>query len=216
MKRMSVRLFVALVTFFIGVVAVSIWFFNYRANSDAVSADVSTTEKKFTAIDSNPISTINEDYAVYSTIINGKQYNDEAIVVNDYTSRGLLANAKNLNQKISSLTEDIINDYQAKNEENQKLENNFSVGSKVIFISEKEENQLFRKGQDGWAKFHKKYLKAERMISFSRVGFNQERTQALVNISMGCGWLCGEGGFVLLQKENGKWIILQDIGLWAS
>lgn len=121
-----------------------------------------------------------------------------------------------ISQEVYSLTEDTIDDYQLKNEEKQKLENNFSVRSKIIFISEKEENQLFRKGQDGWAKFHKKYPKAKRMISFSRVGFNKEQTQALVNVSMGCGWLCGEGSFIILQKENGKWVIQQNIGLWVS
>ncbi|MGI8638825.1 MAG: hypothetical protein ACR2MG_02580 [Pyrinomonadaceae bacterium] len=216
MRQFTLRLSIVLVTFFIGVSAVFIWFFNSQANSDALPINVSTTEKKIATIESNPISSFNEDYAVYSAILTNGQYDNEIIVINDYTSHGLIADARNPNQKISGLTEDTINDYQAKNEENQKLVNNFTVSGKVVFISEKEENQLFRKGQDGWANFYKKYPKAKRMISFSRVGFNQERTQALVSVSVGCGWLCGEGSFIVLQKENGKWIVQRNIGLWVS
>jgi hypothetical protein len=216
MQQFNLRLSITLVTFFIGVSAVSIWLFNRQANPDAIYVNVSKIEKKIAVTDSNPTSTIDEEYAVYSAILANEQYNNEVIVINDYTSHGLIANAKNLNQEVYSLTEDTINDYQVKNEKNQKLENNFTVQGKVVFISEKEESQLFRKGQDGWAMFYKKFPKAKRIISFSRVGFNQERTQALVSISMGCGWLCGEGSFMLLQKENEKWVVQQNIGLWVS
>ncbi len=150
-------------------------------------------------------------YSLCEGLINGEHY-----IINDYTSHGLIANATNLNKEISDLTEYTINDHQAKNEEDRKLENNFTFRGKVIFLSEKEQKQVFRKGQDGWTRFNKKYPKAKRIISFSRVGFNQERTQALVSVSMSCGGQCGEGGFILLQKENGKWNVQKDIGLWFS
>lgn len=109
MQRITLRLTVVLATFFIGVAVVSIWFFNPQANFDAAVVDISTTEKEFVTNESSAISTINEDYAVYSAILTIGQYNDEVTVINDYTSHGLMADATNLNQKIYKTSCEIQN-----------------------------------------------------------------------------------------------------------
>jgi len=44
-----------------------------------------------------------------------------------------------------------------------------------------------------------------RLFQLSRVFFNQKRTLALVEVSMRCGPLCGEGRWRVLQKTNGQW-----------
>jgi hypothetical protein len=216
MQNFTLRLSVLLLTFFIGVSAVSIWFFNRQTNSDILPVNVTTTEKEVDAIESDSILTIDEEYAVYSAILADKRYKNKVIVIGDYTSHGSLANAASLHQQIASLTKDTTCDYETKNQESEKLKNNFTVEGKVIFLSEKEEKQIFRKDQDGWATFYKKYPEANGIIHFSRAGFNQKQTQALVGVSIGCGWLCGEGNFIFLQKENGKWVVHKNIGLWVS
>ena len=217
MQRVSLRLSVALITFFIGIVAVSIWLFNHQVNSDVASANVSISAKNVAADEPSSISVIDEEYAVYSAILTDRRYNNEVIVINNYTSHGLIADADNLiSERIDILTKDTIADYQFKNEDNKKLENNFSLGSKVVFLSEKEHTRLFCRGLNGWAEFYKKHPKAKGIISFSRIGFNQTQTQALVSISFGCGGQCGNGKFIVLQKEKGKWNTKRDIGLWVS
>ena len=43
------------------------------------------------------------------------------------------------------------------------------------------------------------------MVSVSHVGFNQEQTQAIIEIGYATGPKGGEGNYVLLAKENGVW-----------
>jgi hypothetical protein len=67
-----------------------------------------------------------------------------------------------------------------------------------------------------WAKFYEKYPLASALVTVSNIGFNDQHDQALVYLSRGCGYLCGSGGYVLLQKVNGKWEIRDQGGVWIS
>lgn len=56
---------------------------------------------------------------------------------------------------------------------------------------------------------------SSRTITFSRVSFNHNATQALFYTEYICG-LCGEGKFVLMEKQSGKWIVLGEQYTWVS
>ena len=220
MKQITFRFSIALLTFSIGIFVAWIWLFTGNSNIVEIS-NISIKEHQATVIACpgylpNQELNENEDYAVYSEILSGKRYNSDLIVINDFTSQGLIADAKNLNYEIPSLTQDTINDYQAKKIESRKLENNFTVSGKVVFLSEEEVTQLFNIGLDGWNKFNKKYPGANGIITLSRVGFNKEKTQALVYVGISCGGLCGGGSFMFLEKRNGKWSIRGNRNLWVS
>jgi hypothetical protein len=49
----------------------------------------------------------------------------------------------------------------------------------------------------------------------STVGFTADQNQALLQIDHFCG-LCGHGGYVLLRKVNGGWVIEAEAGTWVS
>ncbi len=215
MQKFTLRLFVVLATFLIGVSAVIFCFFHRQVDLDTQSANIIKTESKSIVDVSHSITQVDEDYAVYSTILADSRYKNKIIIISDYTLQSAFT-PYSLNQDISNLSEDTISNYQTVKEDNQKLENNFAVEDNVLLLSEKERSILFRKGQNGWEKFYKKYSNVKGIISFSRVGFNQERTQALVSVSIGCGSLCGEGNLIFLEKENGKWNVERKIGLWVS
>ena len=54
-----------------------------------------------------------------------------------------------------------------------------------------------------------------RLIAFSRVAFNQDRTEAFFAVSNSCGGLCGGGGALLATRKNGQWVFRSDLGcLW--
>jgi hypothetical protein len=59
--------------------------------------------------------------------------------------------------------------------------------------------------QGFWKEFYKRYPGSGGIIVFSPVGFNPERTRAIVYSGDGCGLLCGEWNFHLFQKINGSW-----------
>jgi hypothetical protein len=67
-----------------------------------------------------------------------------------------------------------------------------------------------------WVRYYEKFPKSSRLISFSNVGFNNQHDQAFVYVDQVCGGLCGGGGYVLLQKVNGKWEISKDMVLFIS
>src|SRR4051794_8238040 len=89
MPKLTLRFFIMLVTFFIGIFAVSIFLFNRVDKPDCeFKINPVNFEKSITPIESNPISTIDEEYAVYSVILNDGGYKNEAVIINDYASDG--------------------------------------------------------------------------------------------------------------------------------
>jgi hypothetical protein len=54
------------------------------------------------------------------------------------------------------------------------------------------------------------------LVSLSRVGFNPERTQALVYAQYRCGGDCGHGEYVLLEKAGGRWQVREDATTFVS
>jgi hypothetical protein len=58
------------------------------------------------------------------------------------------------------------------------------------------------------------------VFEVSAVGFNRDRTRALVYVGHHCGSLCGSGGYHLLVKKDGKWQVDREYRgvscLWGS
>jgi hypothetical protein len=48
-------------------------------------------------------------------------------------------------------------------------------------------------------------------VSFSAVGFNKDRTVAVVYATYWCGPLCGRGTYYMLDKRDGEWINVRQI-----
>jgi hypothetical protein len=46
-----------------------------------------------------------------------------------------------------------------------------------------------------------------RYFVFSPVGFNQDKTMAVLHMGYACGSLCGAGQFYVLQKKSGNWTL---------
>jgi hypothetical protein len=58
---------------------------------------------------------------------------------------------------------------------------------------------------NSWQMFYEKYPHSGGYIWFSAVGFNADRTIAVVSTGHSCEMLCGGGGFAVLHKEDGNW-----------
>lgn len=84
------------------------------------------------------------------------------------------------------------------------------------FVSKREHDLMFRKASTGWNDFHKKYGKEASVLLLSRVGFNPEKTLALLHVSGGMGSMAGSGALYLFERKNGKWVIKVHIQTWIS
>ncbi|NJD76220.1 MAG: hypothetical protein FIB08_03880 [Candidatus Methanoperedens sp.] len=101
----------------------------------------------------------------------------------------------------------LIDDFKKKNANTYKLENKFSIQQKVVIISEKKRKDIFR-DDVGWLRFYMNHPGSYSGIhEISRVGFNDNKTQALFYHGFQLDGDMAQGNLILLTKENGKWII---------
>jgi len=110
-----------------------------------------------------------------------------------------------------------IAEYVELNKKPLVLQRNLSLAIPYDLITFKDLKSAINQG--GWDGFYKKYPDSGGWIELSAVGFNAEKTVAVVYMGHSCGGLCGGGQFHVLQKKEGKWVPLNWKGsscAWAS
>jgi hypothetical protein len=63
--------------------------------------------------------------------------------------------------------------------------------------------------------FFRRFPDSYGVLTFSRVAFNHDLTEAFFYTEHLCG-LCGEGKFVYMRKAAGKWTVAGSGGTWIS
>lgn len=110
----------------------------------------------------------------------------------------------------------VTDDFRDSNQRPVELRRNFNLGVEYKLISHDElktipEERMRLEG------YRAKYPDSYGVISLSRVGFNEDKTQALLYISqISCGSGCGEGICMLLAKENSAWKVMAERLSWIS
>ncbi len=89
----------------------------------------------------------------------------------------------------------------------------FSDSANLRFISKAEHDQIF---QNGWTEFHKRYGVEASILWLSRVGFNRDKTLALLYVSSGMGRLAVDGVLYLLERKEAKWVIKTGLEIYIS
>ena len=85
-----------------------------------------------------------------------------------------------------------------------------------VLASDAELRSLFKKGEDGWTNFAKRYPDANGIIELGPIEINRDRTQAVISASRSCGLKCGSGNRFTLHKKNGTWFVFSSDGGWVS
>jgi len=110
-----------------------------------------------------------------------------------------------------------IADYLKVNDKTWLFDRKFHIEDDYDLISSQQIKSALGDGQ--WDKFHERYPNSRGWIELSAVGFNPDKTVAVVYMGHYCGPLCGGGGFYVLEKKDGKWVYLELKGescAWAS
>jgi len=110
-----------------------------------------------------------------------------------------------------------ISEYVKLNEKNWLLKRGLSIEKPYELISYDELSSALKQGW--WEDFYKRYPNSGGWIELSAVGFNADKTVAVVYMGHYCGGLCGGGGFHVLRKKAGKWAPLEWKGescIWRS
>ena len=95
-----------------------------------------------------------------------------------------------------------IADYIKQNKKKWVLQKKFSLATPYQFFEGGFDDVV---KQGGWEQYYRQYQDSGGLIEFSAVGFNADKTVAVVYMGHGCGSLCGGGGFHTLEKVDGKW-----------
>lgn len=75
---------------------------------------------------------------------------------------------------------------------------------------------IFKKGGGDWPAFYNRFPGSTGLLTFSRVGFSADGTQALFYVSGNCGGLCGAGYYVLMERHYEHWVIKKEINVWVA
>lgn len=169
-------------------------------------------------------------YAVYSVLLNQITRSPEdgspitQFVLNDrtssdkqtgYTPRYVFRMYK---LSLSPAFQAALKDYETKNKQPQRLTRSFNLKSDYLLLESKQFDAFFTDSnvRDNWQTFYRKYPNSPGYITVSRVGFDSNRTHALLYFEIKCGGLCADGSYRLLTKENGVWTVTKQISFWMS
>ncbi|MFZ5878144.1 MAG: hypothetical protein ACOY0R_02120 [Chloroflexota bacterium] len=115
---------------------------------------------------------------------------------------------------LTGISNETLDSYMDRNAQPSQLSPDMDLGVEYVLLSSEEMSDIFLQS-DGWDVFHQKYSGAGYRV-FSRVGFNNTLDQAVIYVGQMAGPLMGAGYYYLMEKENGEWILKEQIMVWIS
>jgi hypothetical protein len=164
-----------------------------------------------------------DEYTVWSTVL-AKKYADRnylKLVIRNRTAIDLWHHSEHDGEAFSDL--------KAKNKAQSLLENNFSVKLPCILMTPEAESKLFystpserkdkgfiEKVHSSWNQFYEEYPGAQGILTISRVGFNSDKSEAVVYIQNVANVMVASGKLFFLTKKNGTWEVQTEEMIWFS
>ena len=191
----------------------------------AVRAQRVTPAAKGSAVPTNQLPTDEstavkdpDEYAVWSAVL-AKKYADGSylkLVIRDRTAMYVPDPIARRWQNSERDTE-AFSDLKAKNKAQSVLENKFNVKSPCILMTGEAESKLFystpsepkdeawvAKVRSSWKQFYEEYPGAQGILTISRVGFNSDKSEAVVYIHNVASLMNASGKLFFLTKKNGS------------
>ena len=117
----------------------------------------------------------------------------------------------------SALDDSLFEEFLRINAKPVILEEQFEDSLSIVLLSKEEEDKIFNPGDSGWKRFYAKYPKSSGFIELSRVAFASSKTKAL--LYCGTSGDRGKGGigyYILLKKQDTKWMIEKKVMAWIA
>lgn len=103
----------------------------------------------------------------------------------------------------------IFKSFEQANSQSLLLQDHFTIAKPYKILSSADLEAAFRRPtvyHDGWESFRQSFPDSSGYVIFSAVGFNSEKTIALVYVDYRCGGLCGSSRYYILEKHDGHWV----------
>jgi hypothetical protein len=112
----------------------------------------------------------------------------------------------------------IFDSFDKANQKLMVLEHHFSIPKPYRLITKREIETAFRRRapnavDDGWEGFRAAFPDCSGYLVLSGVGFNPDKTMALVYVGHSCGGLCAQERYYILRKRDGHWVSYKPKGL---
>ncbi len=150
---------------------------------------------------------VDEAYEVYSILLPHEESAEFAkgtlVIQQDTVAEELSENC--LMKEAADKFKDAIADYKRANGETWLLQRKFQSKAAYELVNAETIHTFFKKDGGGWKGFYKRYPESGGFVIFSAVGFNKDRTKAIVYSGSSCSGVCGRWSFHLLEKVEGKW-----------
>ena len=166
-----------------------------------------------------------EEYTIYSLFIEEMYPSSQIIIAQESSCFSFDLNkfvayyCYTFNDSLN-IDSTVFSNFSAINTLDYMFDNKFTgnTNQKIVLLSNEERSFIFASEDinEGWELFYSHFADAEGIFYFSRIGFNDERNQAIFVYNHSYASLGGGGSAVFLEKVDGNWLIVADIGLWES
>ena len=171
-----------------------------------------------------------EDYAIYSYVVNEIYHQQNYVVkqksitnVSFHVERENSNFIASLNENYPEFDQTLLTVMSSVNSSTILFGDNFTSGSNQIkVVSNEEISYIFSKGEEddaingGWYAFYDTYEGFSGILQFTRIAYNEDRTQAYLEFVNSYASLGADANMVYLVKENNSWIIKESFVPWVS
>jgi len=173
-------------------------------------------------VDSNPAF----DYQVYSDVFRELEWSSKEknvlVILQKTTCRNFLDYDAKVRSRIkksfgSALDDSLFEEFRRINAKPIMLEEQFENSLSIVLLSKEEEDNIFKLSDSGWKRFYAKYPKSSGFIELSRVAFGSSKKKAL--LYCGTTFDRGKGGigyYILIKKQDSKWMIEKKVRAWIA
>ena len=164
-----------------------------------------------------------EEYSVYSALVSEQFVRDNTrlVIITDPTCCHLSQLTKenpDVLQQLAPVSQDTVRDFADRNREEKHLRREFTLAVAYRIVDYAKIEKLFAPMilDEEWKTFYRLYPRSNGYLRLSRVGFNKDRNEALVETAWMRGERYGEGKYFLLSKVGGKWRVQRSAGTWMA
>jgi hypothetical protein len=158
-----------------------------------------------------------EEQAVYAVFVRGGK--GPALILEMTAIGTSTSDPKQILEYVTSglpgISRETANSFLKRNEQPTQLSEDMQFGVNYVLLSADELAEI--SSQPNWHEIlNEKYPASGGYTIFSRVGFNRTLDQAVIYVGNVAGPLMGAGYYYLLEKQDGEWVIKEEIMTWIS
>jgi len=166
-----------------------------------------------------------EEQAVYSVFFAGSAPDATVVIQRSPASFADNMDADDetmeyIHKEMLGLSGALLQNFRQRNQGTAPFDNSLEIGVNYYLMETDELQAIFDRdlngGQDGWELFYSRFPDSPGITELSRVGFDPGMERALVYMGNQSHWVAGAGVFYLLEKQAGKWVIIDEVMVWIS